>query len=122
MFRLVSGEVGSGPCERMAWYKANLTFPSDIEIELVKKAGPLEKRDRPPPGSISENKRLFESFDLFFDTGNARWSSGNRDESKLPFCRVGAWDESRIAKDGVPQTLEPVRTPPRVASQSEMCS
>ncbi|KAK0673186.1 pectate lyase superfamily protein-domain-containing protein [Cercophora samala] len=93
---------------KMTWAKASSKFPTDIEIDIRKESGAwnMKKRDRPAPGEISANERLFMSFDLYFTAGGQRWSSGNRDESRLPFCRVGAWD--KYSFDGINQ-LEPNR-------------
>ncbi|KAK3898790.1 hypothetical protein C8A05DRAFT_37611 [Staphylotrichum tortipilum] len=43
--------------------------------------------------SLEDTKRTYQSFDLYLTAGATKWSSGNRDETKLPFCRVGAWEE-----------------------------
>ena len=91
----------------MTWYKGSSKFPTDVEIGILLEKGAvdLKKRDRPPPGDDTARKRLFMSYDLYFTAGTQHWSSGNRDESKMPFCRVGAWDED--SWDGIDQ-LKPV--------------
>lgn len=93
---------------KMTWYKASSKFPTDVEIDIRKEKGAvdLKKRgDRPPPSEGAERRKLFMSYDLYFTAGNQHWSSGNRDESRMPFCRVGAWDEN--SWDGIYQ-LQPV--------------
>jgi hypothetical protein len=101
--------VDSNWGQKATWYKASSTLPTDIEIEIAKKKGALKKRDTvdvPPPNSA--NEALFKSFDLYFTAGSNKWSSGNTDESKLPFCRVGAWDEAWQTIDHIPSNIRPV--------------
>jgi len=93
--------------QTMMWYAASSTFLTSIQIELAK-VGALKKLERPPPCSINDNKRLFESFDLYFTADNTKWLSGNRDESMQVI-------------DGIPQSIEPVRVHFPVSSSICRC-
>jgi hypothetical protein len=92
----------------VTWRKAGSGLPSDISVELSKRTGSL-RRDVPPPGSGQQQRDMWQSWDLTFSVGSTKWSSGNRDENRLPFCRVGDWENNAwVTENGVPSTKRPV--------------
>lgn len=97
----------------MTWAKASSKFPTDVKIEVAQRKGAvaLRKKDNlgpaadPPPGSdAAQRQAMQQGWDLYFTAGAYKWSSGNTDETKLPFFRVGAWDGGKIIiENGIPK-------------------
>lgn len=54
--------------------------------------GHMDKRDRPPPGSLGPDPLLFTIYSVRVTADGTTWTTEDTDKNKLPRCEVGDWD------------------------------
>lgn len=70
-------------------YDVSATFVKGEYVTIGK-----EKRVAPPP--IKPGIMAFEKWPIDIAYGPTKWSSSDQDESKLPNCQVGGWDNGNF--------------------------